>query len=316
MKKISVVIPTFNEEKNIELMYEAIKNIFRTELQNYAMEILIIDNCSVDGTRDIIRDICQKDFAVKAIFNSRNFGPFNSPFHAMCQTTGDATILINADFQEPVEMIPKYVEEWEQGGYQVVCGIRKKSHENKLKNYLRSSYYKLLRQMSDFEQIPNFTGFGLYDRSVLEVLKAQADAIPFIRSMVAEFGFSRKELEYEQNVRRGGRSSFNLYGYYDAAMIGITAYTKIGMRLATFFGFFCAAVSALVALVYFIWKLIYWDRFPAGMTPAIIGVFFLGSVQIFFIGILGEYILSINTRLMKRPLVIEECRINFEDVEM
>ncbi len=317
MKKISVVIPTFNEEKNINSMYEAVKEIFNTKLQKYEMEIVIIDNYSIDGTRNIIKDICKKDMAVKAIFNSRNFGPFNSPFYAMCQATGDAVILINADFQEPVELIASFVKEWELGGYQVVCGIRRKSRENKLKYFFRSLYYKVLRKLSDFEQIPNFTGFGLYDRSVINILKRQADPIPFIRSMVAEFGFSRKEIVYDQNPRKNGRSSFNLYRYYDAAMIGITAYTKIGMRLATFLGFFCSVVSALIAILYFVWKLLYWDKFPAGITPAIIGVFFIGSVQIFFIGILGEYILSINTRLMNRPLVVEECRINFEaDNEM
>ena len=308
---ITVVVPTYNEEANIEMMCSAIEDIFKNRLPEYGYSILIIDNDSKDNTRQIIEQICQKDMHVKAIFNSRNFGPINSPFYALCQSDSDAAILINADFQEPVEMIEKFVRTWEESDCQVVCAIRKSSKENPLIFGIRKLYYKFMQSMSEFEQIRNFNGFGLYDRSVIDVLREQKDPVPFIRSMIAEFGFSRVEIEYEQMARKRGKSSFSLYRYYDVAMIGITGYTKIGMRLATFIGVVTAIISLVIGLLYLIWKLVFWNSFTPGVAPIVVGVYFLGSLQLVFIGILGEYILSIKQRVTNRPLVIEKKRINF-----
>lgn len=311
MKTISVVIPCYNEEENVEALYKALRDTFREKLSNYKYEIIYIDNDSSDHTRSLIRGICGKDPDVKGIFNAKNFGQFNSPYYAMLQSTGDCTILMAADFQDPVEMIPQYVAEWENG-YKIVIGIKKSSQENKLMYWLRGCYYKLIKKLSDVEQIEQFTGFGLYDAKFIKVLKDLDDPTPFLRGIVAELGFRRKEIPYEQPKRRAGKTSNNFYRLYDAAMLSITSYTKVGLRLATIFGSICSLISMVVALIYLVMKLMYWDRFPAGMAPMLIGMLFLGSIQIFFIGLVGEYILSINARVMKRPLVIEEERLNFD----
>lgn len=312
MKKISVIIPCYNEEENIEAMYKALKNIFESKLASYDYEFIFIDNDSRDNSRKILRNLCSQDKNLKAIFNAKNFGQFNSPYYAMLQSSGDATILMAADFQDPVEMIPKYVSAWEEG-YKIVIGIKSSSKENALMYRLRSLYYKMIKKLSDVEQIEHFTGFGLYDKAFIKVMRDLDDPVPFLRGIVAELGFRRKEIPYEQPKRRAGITSNNLYKLYDAAMLSITSYTKIGLRLATLIGAISGALSFVVALIYLILKLLYWDRFPAGMTPILIGMLFLGSVQIFFIGMIGEYILTINQRLMKRPLVVEEERINFEE---
>lgn len=319
MKTISIVVPCYNEEENVEALYEAISEVFKKDLPEYGYELIFIDNDSRDSTRELIRGLCQKDQGVKGIFNAKNFGQFNSPYYAMLQSTGDATILMAADFQDPVEMIPQYVKEWEKG-CKIVIGIKKSSKENKVMYWLRSCYYKMIKKLSDVEQIEHFTGFGLYDARFIKVLRELDDPTPFLRGIVAELGFRRKEIPYEQPKRRAGKTSNNFYRLYDAAMLSITSYTKVGLRLATIFGSICSFISIMVALIYLVMKLMYWDRFPAGMAPLLIGMCFLGSVQIFFIGLVGEYILSINARVMKRPLVIEEERINFakelgEDIE-
>ncbi|MEY8354113.1 glycosyltransferase family 2 protein [Lachnospiraceae bacterium 54-53] len=314
MKTISIVIPCYNEEENVEAMYRAVEGIFEQELPGYCYELIFIDNDSRDRTREIIRRLCALDPQVKGIFNVKNFGQFNSPYYAMLQSTGSCTILMAADFQDPVEMIPRYVREWEKG-YKIVIGIKESSRENRIMYWLRSCYYKTIKKLSDVEQIEHFTGFGLYDARFIKVLKDLDDPTPFLRGIVAELGFRRKEIPYEQPRRRAGKTSNNFYRLYDAAMLSITSYTKVGLRLATIFGSICSFASMMVALIYLIMKLMYWDRFPAGMAPLLIGMCFLGSVQIFFIGLVGEYILSINSRVMKRPLVIEEERINFTDEE-
>ena len=314
MKKVSVLIPCYNEKENVIPMSEAIDNIFKTECSQYDYELLFIDNDSTDGTRDLLRGICEKNPKVKAIFNAKNFGQFNSPYYGILQTTGDCTISMCCDFQDPVELIPKYLVEWEKG-YKIVIGIKSSSKESKIMYFLRSIYYKMIKKFSDVEQIEHFTGSGLYDKEFVEVLRNLKDPTPFLRGIVAELGYRRKEIEYEQPQRRAGKTHNNWYSLYDAAMLSFTSYTKIGLRLATFMGIFCGIVSALIAVVYLILKLVFWDSFIAGMAPVLIGIFFLGSVQLFFIGFIGEYILSINTRVMDRPLVIEEERINFEDNE-
>lgn len=310
MKKISIMIPCYNEKENVVAISQAVIDIFQKELPLYDYEILFIDNCSTDGTRDLIRMICSRNPKIKAIFNVTNFGQFNSPYYGICQTTGDCTIALCCDFQDPVELIPTFVKEWENG-YKIVSGIKTSSKENGLIYALRSIYYKLIKKMSSIEMIEHFTGFGLYDKSFVKLLQELDDPIPFIRGVVAEYGYKRKDIEYEQPKRRAGKTHNNWYSLYDAAMLSITSYTKIGLRLATFGGMVGAALSFIVAVVYFVMKLISWNSFPIGIVPLIIGVFGLGSIQLLFIGLLGEYIMNINTRVMHKPLVIEEERINF-----
>lgn len=312
MKKISVMIPCYNEEENVEPISKAIIDVFKTQLSNYDYEILFIDNDSQDKTREILRRMCEEDKHIKAIFNAKNFGQFNSPYYGMLQTTGDCTISMVCDFQDPVEMIPKYVAEWEKG-YKIVIGIKTSSKENKLLYWFRSMYYKFIKKFSEVDQIEHFTGSGLYDKEFINVLRDLKDPTPFLRGIVAELGYKRKEIEYEQPKRRAGKTSNNFLRLYDAAMLSITSYTKIGLRLCSFIGIIIGGISFIIGLVYLIIKLTHWNQFAVGMAPMLIGVFFLGAVQLFFIGLIGEYIMSINVRVMNRPLVIEEERINFED---
>ncbi len=312
MKKISIVIPCYNEEENIVNICNAVENELKTSLSNYDYDILIIDNCSTDNTRALIRGICKNNKKVKAILNAKNFGQFNSPYYALLQTDGDCTIPICADFQDPVEMIPKFVAEWENG-YKIVCGIKSKSKENPFIRFFRTCYYKAIKKLSPVEQIEHFTGFALYDKSFIDVLRELKDPSPFIRGLVAELGFRRKDIEYVQPKRAAGKTHNNFFTLYDAAMLSFTSYTKVGLRIATSVGYAAAALSFLVGLVYLIMKLIWWERFPGGTVPTIIILSFLSSLQLFFLGFMGEYIMSINTRVMNRPLVVEEERINFEE---
>lgn len=312
IKKLSIVVPTYNESMNVVPLNEAIVCELEKNLPQYDYEIIFIDNCSNDNTQSLISGICDTNTKIKAIFNAKNFGPENSIFHALCQTTGDAVILVCADFQDPIEMIPAFVKEWENG-YKIVSAIKTTSKESKFIRFLRSCYYKLIKKMSDVEQIEHFTGFGLYDKEFIDVLRKLDDPKPFLRGIVAELGFRRKEIPYEQPKRRAGKSSFNWYSYYDLMMLSFTSYTKIGMRLATILGFIISLCSVVIGFVYLILKLTNWNEFPMGNAPILIGVFVLGGLQIFFIGLTGEYILNINSRVLKRPLVVEEQRINFED---
>ena len=311
-KKISVMIPCYNEEENARPIYEAVKNELETNLPQYDYEILFIDNKSTDNTRKIIREICKENKKVRAIFNCRNFGQFNSPYYGIINTSGDCCITICADFQDPVELITRFVHEWENG-YKVVIGVKTQSKESKLMYALRSIYYKAIKKMSNVEQIEHFTGFGLYDKSFVKTLRELDDPQPFIRGIVAELGPERKEIEYTQPQRRAGKTHNNFYSLYDAAMLSFTSYTKIGLRLAVFAGGAFSLIGFVIALIYLILKLLNWYRFPAGTTPILIGVFLMGSIQTFFIGLLGEYIMNINSRVMKRPLVVEEERLNFEE---
>ena len=312
MKKISILIPCYNEEDNVVPMSEAIVDLFATELTAYDYELLFIDNDSHDNTRPLLREICAKNPKIKAIFNAKNFGQFNSPYYGILQTTGDCTISMVCDFQDPIELIPQYIKEWEKG-YKIVIGIKTSSKENPIMYHLRGLYYKFIKKFSDVEQIEHFTGSGLYDRDFVEVLRNLKDPTPFLRGIVAELVYKRKEIPYEQPKRRAGKTHNNFYSLYDAAMLSITSYTKIGLRLCTFFGVTCGGISVLIGLLYLVLKLVFWDNFVAGMAPILIGMFFLGAIQLFFIGFIGEYILSINQRVMNRPLVIEEERINFNE---
>ena len=312
MKKISIVIPCYNEQDNVVAISDAVVSLFDGELAGYDYEIVFAENCSLDNTRDVIRGVCAKNPKIKAIFNMQNFGQFNSPYYAMMQTSGDCTVLMAADFQDPPAMIPSFVREWEAGGYSVVCGIKTSSKENGLMYFLRGCYYKLINKMSSIDQIQQFTGFGLYDKSFIELMRNLEDPIPFLRGIVAEYAHNRKEVPYQQPQRRAGKTSNNFYTLYDAAMLSFTSYTKVGMRIATFSGFAIAGMSFLAALGFLIAKLCAWDVFSAGYAPIIIAVFFMGGVQLAFMGFMGEYIMSMNTRIMNRPLVVEEIRINFE----
>lgn len=312
MKKISIMVPCYNEEENVIPLSEAIIKVITEELPDYDYDILFIDNCSSDRTRELLTFLCENNKKIKAIFNAKNFGQFNSPYYGLTHTTGDCTIAICADFQDPVEMIPKFVHEWEKG-YKIVCGIKTTSKENKFIYFLRSVYYKLIKKMSDVEMIEHFTGFGLYDKSFIKVMRDLKDPTPFVRGIVAELGPQRKDLPYEQQKRRAGKTSNNWYRLYDAAMLSFTSYTKIGLRIATILGFFMSAISMLIAIIYFIIKITNWEKIPFGIAPITIGIFLMGSIQLFFIGLLGEYIMNINIRMMNRPLVIEEKRLNFDE---
>ena len=309
MKTVSIMIPCYNEEENIVAISEAVVRQME-ELPQYDYEILFIDNCSQDNTRPLLRQICAENKKIKAIFNVKNFGQFNSPYYGLCQTTGDCAISICADFQDPVEQIPVMVHEWEKGN-KVICMIKAKSKENALMYWLRGCYYRLIKKMSDVKQIQQFTGFGLYDKQFIQLLRTLKDPMPFIRNIVAEYAPNHLEIQYIQPQRRAGKTHNNFYTLYDAAMLSFTSYTKAGLRIIIFGGLIIAALSFLVAMIYLILKLCNWNNFNAGMAPIVIGVFMMGGVLLAALGFIGEYILTINQRVMNKPLVVEDERINF-----
>ena len=308
MKKISIVTPCYNEEGNVNELYTRIKDTMQ-EL-DYHYEHIFIDNASTDGTIDKIRCLAHQDPRVKAILNTRNFGHIRSPYYGVLQARGDAVIAMSSDLQDPPEKIGELVNAWENG-FKVVIGVKTKSQESGLFYFLRTLYYRVLRNLSDVELIEHFTGFGLYDQQVIEILRAFDDPYPYFRGLIADIGLPIARIEFVQPRRKRGISKNNFYTLYDMAMLGMTGYTKIPLRLATMFGFIIAAFSFLVGLAYLVYKLIFWQQFSVGLAPAIIGLFFLGSVQLIFLGILGEYIGAIYTQVMGRPLVIEKERINF-----
>ena len=310
MKKISILIPCFNEHDNVVPMYEAVTKLMNESLSRYDYELLFIDNASTDGTRELLRGICSNDHRVRAILNARNFGMFNSQYHGMLQTSGDCTIMLYCDFQEPLELIPEMVRAWEEGS-RIVVMQKTHSRENRLMYFVRTCYYKLMKNFSDVEQIEHFTGFGLYDKTFIQLMRDLKDPAPFLRGIVAEFGYKIKIIHYTQQRRRAGRTHFNFLALYDAAMYGFTAYTKFGLRAATLLGFITGIGSTFAGLVYLVAKILWWDKFSVGIAPIVTGMFFLGAVILIFLGLMGEYIISINRRLMNRPLVIEEERINF-----
>lgn len=310
MKKISILIPCYNEEENVVPISKAIVEELGKNLSQYDYEIVFIDNDSKDNTRPLLREICKQNPKIKAIFNAKNFGQFNSPYYGMLQTTGDCTILMCCDFQDPIEIIPQIVSEWEKGAKIVSC-IKTASKENSIVRFLRTCYYKAIKKMSSVDQIEHFTGFGLYDQTFIDVLRNLKDPTPFLRGIVAELGYKRVNIEYTQAKRRAGKTHNNFFTLFDAAMLSFTSYTKVGLHLITIIGMVLSFFSFLMALVYFVLKLIYWDRFPAGIIPMMLGLFFINAVELLFIGFVGEYVMSINIRAMNRPLVIEEERINF-----
>lgn len=315
MKKISIMVPCYNEQDNVIPMAKALVEMFHRDLPNYDYEILFIDNASTDDTRAHIRAICAQNKKIRAIFNIRNFGQFNSPFYGIIHTTGDCTIPVVADFQDPLELIPQMVKKWEEG-YKIVCCVKTHSGENPIMYHLRGMYYHMIRKMSSTEQIEQFTGFGLYDKSFVKILQDLKDPTPFLRGIVGELGYKRCEIEYTQPKRRSGKTHNNFFSLYDAAMLSFTTYTTSELRIATFLGGLCTLASLTIGIVYLILKLIFWDRFAAGMVPAILLIAFIGSLQLTFTGLLGEYVISMNRRLLNRPLVIEEERLNFDDEEI
>lgn len=303
------MIPTYNEEENARPIYEAVRDEMLRELPEYNYEILFIDNKSQDNTRAIIEGICAEDSHVRAIFNAKNFGQFNSPYYGLIHTTGDCTISLCADFQDPIETIPRLVHKWEEG-YKIVCAIKTHSKENPLMYFLRGMYYKFIHSVSSVSMIEQFTGFGLYDRSFLDVLRNLGDPTPFYRGLVPELGFDIATIEYTQQKRRAGKTSNNWKTLYDAAMLSFTSYTKIFLRMPTILGGLLAGGSVLGALVYaIVWGI---TKFAVHLGPVILLICFFAGVQLFFAGMLGEYVLGINERMKNRPLVVEERRINFE----
>ncbi len=312
MKKISVVIPCYNEEKSVAEMYLRICKIFEVQLCNYDYEILFVDDYSPDGTWKEIEKLCAMDMKVKGVRNAKNFGFTRNVFATLTYGTGDATFMLFGDLQDPPEILVEFVLKWEQG-YKVVLGQKSHSDENKMMYSLRSVYYSIIDRFSDTKQLQHFNGFGLYDKLFVDVARQLKDSQPYLKGIVAEFGINQCVVQYEQKVSKRGKSGFNFMKYYDVAMIGITSYTKTMMRMATFVGALLGIVSVLFAAFVFINKLLNWNTYPAGTASIIIGIFLLGAVQLFFIGILGEYILGINTRTMRRPLVVISEKLNFDE---
>ena len=310
-KMISVFTPCYNEQDNVEKLIAEVAKVF-SRLPQYDYEHVFIDNCSVDNTVSILRRLSETDKHIKVIVNARNFGHIRSPFYGLMQCKGDAVVALVADLQDPPEMITQFLEKWE-AGFRIVIAVKTKSRENPLMFAVRKFFYKLLARMSDSGEQPvqNFTGFGLYDQKFISVVRSLEDPYPYFRGMITELGFDRCEIEYTQQQRVFGKSKNNFFTLYDLAMLGFTNHSKLPLRLSVFIGIFSAILSLLVAIGYLVYKLIFWDRFSVGMAPLVIGVFFFSSVQLFFIGIIGEYIGAIHTQVRKRPLVVEKERINF-----
>ena len=309
VKKLSIVSGCYNEAGNVEELIARVTKLMET-LPQYDYEQIVIDNASTDGTQEILRKLASKNPRLKVILNSRNFGHVRSPYHGMLQSSGDAVIYLASDLQEPPELIPDFIKQWEQGAKAVV-GIKNSSAESAVFFALRRLYYGLVEKLADTKTIQNFTGFGLYDRTIIEYCKNLGDPYPYFRGLITEIGLPVERIAYHQNLRKRGFTKNNFYTLYDLAMLGITNFSKVPLRLATMLGFLAAALSLLVAVGYLIYKLLYWQNFAIGTAPMVIGLFFFASVQLFFIGILGEYIGAIHTQVLKRPLVVEKERINF-----
>lgn len=312
MKKISILTPCYNEEENVEELYRRVKGQFEQLKDKYEFEHVFIDNASQDRTVEVLRKMAAEDSHIKVIVNAMNFGHIRSPFYGLKQCYGDAVMLMVADLQDPPELIPQFLEQWEQG-HKVVVGVKNKSQENPIMYGMRKLFYTSVRRMSETRLIDNFTGFGLYDKTFVDLLRATDDPYPYLRGFVAEYGVNISEVYYTQPKREHGKTKNNFYTLWDMAMLGFVNHSKVPLRLASFIGFITAVLSLFVALFYFIYKLCYWDSFQVGNAPLVIGLFFFSAVQLIFIGILGEYIGAIHTQVRKRPLVIEKERIGWEE---
>lgn len=313
MKLISIMTPCYNEAGNVDALYERLREI-RARLPAYRFEHIFIDNASTDDTVAKIKAIIARDRTVRLIVNARNFGHIRSPYHAILQASGDAVISMASDLQDPPEVIPELVAAWERG-FRVVAAVKRGSRESRLMWMIRSAYYRLARKIADVQLLDHFTGFGLYDRSVIDILRKLDDPYPYFRGIIAEIGFPVARVEFDQPGRVRGVTKNNFYTLYDTAMLGITSHSKVPIRLATMAGFALGVVSFLISLGYLLLKLIFWDRFQLGTAPLLIGMFFFSSVQIFFIGLIGEYVAAIHTRVQHRPLVVEAERVNFDPAQ-
>jgi glycosyltransferase involved in cell wall biosynthesis len=310
MKRISVVTPCFNEEGNVAELHRRIRDVFAS-LPQYEYEHVFIDNASRDGTVARVKELAARDPRVKLIVNARNFGHVRSPVYGMLQGSGDAVILMASDLQDPPELIRAFVEEWERG-YKVVLAIKRQTTESVVMRVVRRWYYDLVCRLSEVELARDNTGFGLYDRAVIDVLRHVDDPYPYLRGLVSDIGFEAAKVPFDKPARKRGITKNNFYTLYDLAMLGITSHSKVPLRLAAMLGFATAGLSFLVALAYLVAKLVWWDEFQLGIAPLVIGLFFFSSVQLFFIGVIGEYIGAIHTQVLKRPLVVEKERVNFE----
>jgi len=309
MKRISIVTACYNEEENVEELHTQTVQVM-SELPQYRFEHIFIDNASTDGTVPILRRLAATDSRVKVILNARNFGHIRSPFHGILQAHGDAVISMSADFQDPPGLIKDFVRKWEEG-YKAVMGVKTRSEETRLLFMLRKLYYRVLGKLSDVRLVENFTGFALYDQELVQILRQIDDPYPYIRGMIADIGFEAAKVEFLQPTRKRGITKNNLYTLYDMAMLGFVYNTRKPLRLATIVGFLTAAISFLAGLFYFVYKLIYWHSFEVGLAPLVVGLFFLGGIQLIFLGIVAEYVGAIYTQVLHRPLVIEKERINF-----
>ncbi len=312
MKLISIVLPCYNEEANIPILYDSICNIIN-KIDNYNFELLFIDNCSKDKSVEIIEELSKKDKRVKAIVNANNYGTVKSPYYGLLQAYGDAVIMMASDLQDPPEMIEKFISRWEKGAY-IVAGVKTSSEESKGMYFLRSLYYKAVKKLSANEQIEHFTGFGLYDKKVIDVLRELNDPYPYLRGIITELGFKVETIAFKQPARLNGKSKNNFFTLYDFAILGIVSQSKLPMRLLTIGGFVLSIFSMLLSILFIILKLCFWNEFPIGIIPILCGIFFFASVQLFFIGLLGEYVMLIYTKVANRPLVVENRRINFKEV--
>ncbi len=313
MKKISIVTGCYNEEDNVRLLYERISEQMQKYKNKYEWELIYIDNCSTDNTVKILKELAKCDKKVKIIVNSRNFGHIRSPHHAILNAFGDAVIFMVSDLQDPPELLPEFISKWENG-FKIVLGQKNVSEESKLMYTIRKLFYGLLRNIVDdnTEQIKQFTGFGLYDKQVIDVFRAIDDPYPYFRGLISEVGFEKAIVRFTQPTRKRGITKNNFYTLYDMAMLGIVKHSKMPLRFATFIGFILSAISVFVAIFYLIYKLVFWSSFDVGIAPLIIGMFAFASFQLFVLGIVGEYIGAIYTRVDKKPLVVEKERINFD----
>jgi polyisoprenyl-phosphate glycosyltransferase len=310
MKLISIVTPCYNEEENVREVVRRMREVMKS-LPQFDYEHIFIDNASKDSTVAILRELAAEDKRVKFIVNARNFGHLRSPVHAMYQASGDAVFLLLSDLQDPPELLLQMVEQWELG-YPIVVGIKTSSEESGVMYRIRTAYYRLVRRLTDIETFEHFTGFGLYDREVIDTLKTRfKDPYPYFRGMIAETGYRHMSISYNQRRRERGITKNNFYTLWDLAMLGIVNLSKVPLRFATFVGFSCAGISVIFGLFYLVYKLLFWNNFSVGVAPIAIAVFFFISIQLVCLGILGEYIGAIYTQVQNRPLVIEKERVNF-----
>jgi glycosyltransferase involved in cell wall biosynthesis len=306
---ITILTPCHNELGNTRALRERVA-LAAALLPGYRFEHLFIDNASTDGTIEELRQLAKEDPEVRVILNKRNFGHVRSPFHGLLQARGEAVIVMAADLQDPPELIPELVRLW-QGGAEIVLGQKRNSEEFPVFFAIRKAYYRTLKRLADVELLENVTGFGLYARPVIEILRSLDEPYPYIRGLISELGYTPAMVPYDQPSRKRGLTKNNFYTLFDVGMLGLTSHSKVPLRLATMLGFAASAISFVVGVVYLVYKLVFWERFPLGVAPVVIGLFFFASVQLFFIGIIGEYIGAIHTRVSRKPLVVERERINF-----